>query len=49
VAVCPWGVRGADALVCLSVEYDFSGVGPFYRSFDQVEDEEVLTMLKVIQ
>lgn len=38
-----------DDLVCLSVESEFSGVGQFYRSFDQVEDEEVLTMLKAIE
>lgn len=38
-----------DALVCLSIESDFSGVGQFYRSFDQVEDEEVLAMLRAAQ
>ena len=45
----PLGRAGADALVCLSVESEFYGVGQFYRSFDQVEDQEVLTMLKVIK
>ena len=35
-----------DDLVCLSVEADFAGVGQFYRDFRQVEDDEVVTMLK---
>lgn len=35
-----------DALVCLSVEPDFQGVGQFYRDFRQVEDAEALLMLK---
>lgn len=35
-----------DDLTCLSIEADFGGVGQFYRDFRQVEDEEVLVMLK---
>ena len=34
-----------DALVCLSIEADFGGVGQFYRDFRQVEDDEVITIL----
>lgn len=35
-----------DALVCLSIEPDFSGVGQFYRDFRQVEDAEALAIMK---
>lgn len=35
-----------DDLVCLSIEPDFSGVGQFYRDFSQVEDDEVVAILK---
>lgn len=34
-----------DALVCLSVESDFGGVGQFYGDFRQVEDDDVITLL----
>lgn len=34
-----------DALVCLSIEADFGGVGQFYRDFRQVEDDEVVAIL----
>lgn len=34
-----------DALVCLAIENDFSGVGQFYRDFRQVEDDEALAIL----
>lgn len=36
----------ADELVCLRAPEDFGAVGRFYRGFDQVEDEEVLAILK---
>jgi len=35
-----------DALVCLSIEPNFSGVGQFYRDFRQVEDAEALAIMK---
>jgi putative phosphoribosyl transferase len=36
----------ADDVVCLSVPYDFEGVGQFYRDFAQVTDDEVLRCLQ---
>lgn len=36
----------ADELVCLEVPAGFQAVGQFYRRFDQVEDEEVIALLK---
>lgn len=39
--VRPW----ADELVCLSTPQDFQGVVQFYRDFEQVEDQDVLTCL----
>lgn len=36
----------ADELVCLRAPEDFGAVGMFYRVFDQVEDEEVLAILR---
>lgn len=38
--------READELVCLRCPPSFSAVGQFYRRFDQVEDEEVLGVLR---
>lgn len=38
-----------DALVCLSIEPDFSGVGQFYRDFRQVEDAEALAIMKGVR
>jgi len=35
-----------DRFVCLSAPSDFSAVGEFYESFDQVEDDEVVELLK---
>jgi predicted phosphoribosyltransferase len=35
-----------DELVCLSIPYNFQAVGQFYRSFHQVSDEEVISMLE---
>jgi predicted phosphoribosyltransferase len=35
----------ADELVCLEAPAGFHAVGQFYRDFDQVEDEEVITVL----
>jgi predicted phosphoribosyltransferase len=36
----------ADEFICLQAPPFFSAVGQFYRQFDQVEDEEVLEILK---
>lgn len=35
----------ADEVVCASTEDDFFGVAQFYRSFPQIEDEDVARML----
>lgn len=36
----------ADEVVCLDAPWGFHAVGQFYRSFPQVEDEEVLAILR---
>lgn len=36
----------ADEVVCLQAPEWFQAVGQFYRHFDQVEDEEVIALLK---
>jgi predicted phosphoribosyltransferase len=36
----------ADDVVCLHAPWDFGAVGRFYRSFDQVEDDEVIRLLR---
>lgn len=36
----------ADEVVCLQAPEWFQAVGQFYRQFDQVEDEEVIALLK---
>ena len=38
--------RYADEVVCLYAPEDFDAVGRFYSRFDQVEDEEVVRILK---
>jgi predicted phosphoribosyltransferase len=35
-----------DQFICLLAPVDFSAVGEFYRSFETVEDEEVIRLLK---
>ena len=40
----PW----VDAWVCLSVPENFHGVGQFYSDFRQVEDEDVLRILRAV-
>ena len=37
-----------DEVVCLETPYDFRAVGQFYRDFPQVEDEEVIEILKQV-
>ncbi|MEO1765907.1 phosphoribosyltransferase [Thiobacter aerophilum] len=40
-------VRGyCDEVVCLETPYDFYAVGQFYAEFPQVEDEEVMRVLR---
>lgn len=40
-------IRGeVDELVCLDTPADFMAVGQFYRDFRQVEDDEVIRLLK---
>jgi predicted phosphoribosyltransferase len=36
----------ADEIVCLDTPWDFGAVGRFYRNFDQVEDDEVIELLR---
>ena len=36
----------ADEVVCLAIPKDFYAVGQFYRDFRQVEDDEVVTLLR---
>lgn len=36
----------ADEVVCLHAPADFGAVGRFYRNFDQVEDDEVIALLR---
>lgn len=36
----------ADELLCLQAPADFQAVGQFYRDFAQVEDDEVIALLK---
>ena len=36
----------ADEVVCLEAPEDFMAVGQFYRDFQQVEDEEVVELLR---
>jgi len=40
-----WLSRSVDELVCLRAPEEFGAVGRFYRTFNQVEDEEVLAIL----
>lgn len=40
-------VRGyCDEVVCLETPWDFQAVGQFYAEFPQVEDDEVITILR---
>ena len=36
----------ADEVVCLDMPRRFAAVGQFYRSFPQLEDEEVIALLR---
>jgi putative phosphoribosyl transferase len=37
--------REVDEVICLEQHEDFTGVGAYYRNFNQVEDEEMLGLL----
>lgn len=39
-------LRLEDEIICLSTPDNFSAVGEWYKSFDQVSDEEVINLLK---
>jgi predicted phosphoribosyltransferase len=39
----------ADEVVCLHAPADFQAVGQFYASFSQVEDEDVVALLKATE
>ncbi len=41
-----WLQQTVDLLVCLYVPDEFCSVGQFYRDFSQVEDQEVITLLR---
>ena len=36
----------ADEVICLSAPEDFQAVGQYYRHFDQVEDGQVIALLR---
>jgi len=38
--------KSADGLICVEVDPDLSAVGEYYDSFPQVDDEQVLAILK---
>jgi len=41
-----WLQKLVDRLVCLHVTHDFYAVGQYFESFSQVEDEEVIFLLR---
>jgi putative phosphoribosyl transferase len=45
-STCRWLQREVDELVCLAAPEEFHAVGQFYRSFEQVRDEEVTALLR---
>jgi putative phosphoribosyl transferase len=45
-STCAWLRTLADRLVCLYAAHDFYAVGQFYEDFSQVEDEEVIDLLR---
>jgi len=38
--------RGADELICIETDSNMSAVGEYYGEFPQIEDDEVLTVLR---
>jgi putative phosphoribosyl transferase len=45
-STCAWLRTLVDRLVCLYAPHDFYAVGQFYEDFSQVEDEEVIGLLR---
>jgi putative phosphoribosyl transferase len=45
-STCVWLRREVDQLVCLYAPEEFYAVGQFYRNFSQVEDDEVVELLR---
>jgi len=45
-STCAWLRNEVDELVCLYAPEEFYAVGGFYRDFAQVEDEEVIGLLR---
>jgi putative phosphoribosyl transferase len=45
-STCTWLRTLADRLVCLHAPRDFNSVGQFYRDFSQVDDEQVIDLLR---
>ena len=45
-STCAWLRREVDQLVCLYAPTDFHAVGQFYGNFMQVEDDEVMGLLR---
>jgi putative phosphoribosyl transferase len=43
---CAWLRTLVDRLVCLYVAHDFYAVGQFYENFSQVEDKDVIELLR---
>jgi putative phosphoribosyl transferase len=45
-STCVWLRREVDQVVCLYAPEEFYAVGQFYRNFSQVEDDEVVELLR---
>jgi putative phosphoribosyl transferase len=45
-STCAWLRREVDEMVCLYAPAEFHAVGQFYRNFSQVEDDEVVELLR---
>jgi putative phosphoribosyl transferase len=45
-STCAWLRRSADRLVCLYAPRDFFAVGQFFSNFAQIEDEEIVRLLR---
>lgn len=45
-STCAWLRTVVDRLVCLYAPHEFYAVGQFYENFSQVEDEEVIDLLR---
>jgi putative phosphoribosyl transferase len=45
-STCAWLRGSVDRLVCLHAPQDFNAVGQFFESFSQLEDEEIIDLLR---